>query len=201
MITRDAPKLGWFAKSLLGLAVLFPLCICGLFFGWPTGGGKEASKKSSCQSNLKQIISGAQIYASDNNDAMPPFYSFEGTEPATRFRGALNPYLKSDEVYLCLLDDTVWGPGDERGQMRKAMPGAMSHVHPYSLKWVVPDFLAGNRILKESDIKAPEKTPYMRDPLRFGPDGAYSYHGKGIMTGYLDGHVRYKIPVDDKADF
>ena len=118
MITRDAPKLGWFAKSLLGLAVLFPLCICGLFFGWPTGGGKEASKKSSCQSNLKQIISGAQIYASDNNDAMPPFYSFEGTEPATRFRGALNPYLKSDEVYLCLLDDTVWGPGDERGQMR-----------------------------------------------------------------------------------
>ena len=76
-----------------------------------------------------------------------------------------------------------------------------THVHPYSLKWVVPDFLAGNRILKESDIKAPEKTPYMRDPLRFGPDGAYSYHGKGIMTGYLDGHVRYKIPVDDKADF
>ena len=191
----EKKKLGWLAKSFLGIAVLFPLCCLSTFF-WPFGySGKDDAKRSYCQSNLHQILIGCQIYASDNNDAFPPFYTFEGTPSAAKFRDSIRNYLKNDEVYLCPSDHSVWAPPDSVSTFRKPLPGAMSHVHSYSLQGVIPEYSAGKRMIKVSQIGSPETTVYMRDPIFSGPDGPYSFHGKGIMIGYLDGHVKYRTPV------
>ncbi len=188
----EKKKLGCLAKSFLGIGVLFPLCCLSTFI-WPLGySGKDDAKRSSCMSGVKQVIIGCQIYASDNNDAFSPYYTFEGTQSATKFRNALKPIMKnaSEYVYLCPSDPSdpsVWPPISDLNSPRKALPGAMSHVHSYSLQRVIPGYSAGKRVLNVSQIESPESVPYMRDPLLLGADGPYSFHGKGIMIGYLLG--------------
>jgi prepilin-type processing-associated H-X9-DG protein len=191
----EKQKFGCLAKSLLGIGVLFVLFCFGIF-GWPFGPSqKDMAKQYSCLSGVRQIIGGCEIYASDNDDAFPPYYTFEGTQPATNFRDSVRNYLKNDEVYVCPSDPSVWAPPDSVGTFRKPLPGAMSHVHSNSLQGVIPEYSAGKRVIKVSQIGSPETTVYMRDPIFSGPDGAYSFHGKGIMIGYLDGHVKYRTPV------
>jgi prepilin-type processing-associated H-X9-DG protein len=76
--------------GLLGftLEVLFPACGCG---------ARENARRSSCQSNLKQIALGYAQYAQDYDGHSPPVSS----GPSKGWVDVLQPYLKSRQLFQC----------------------------------------------------------------------------------------------------
>ncbi|RYX85525.1 DUF1559 domain-containing protein [bacterium] len=63
---------------------------------------RENARKSSCQSNLKQIGLGLMQYTQDYDEAMPIIWNGEG-----EWMDAVQPYIKSYQLFVC--------PSDSRG--------------------------------------------------------------------------------------
>lgn len=85
---------------------------------------KEASKKTVCLSNMKQIGLSVQLYVGDNDDTL--FFragwanSRSGNIPqsnAARWWNLLTPYLKSHEVFRCPSDSLPTPSKDETGSL------------------------------------------------------------------------------------
>ncbi|PQV64432.1 prepilin-type processing-associated H-X9-DG domain-containing protein [Abditibacterium utsteinense] len=70
---------------LIFAAILFPVF----------ARARENARRAACQGNMKQISLGAMQYAFDHKGKFP-----SGTTMAS-WKKALNPYLKSDALYLC----------------------------------------------------------------------------------------------------
>ncbi len=167
-------------------ALLIPVC--------SSGGG---SPKSSCISNLKQLGTATAIYASDNDDAIPANYSFDGVESQTKYMDAIFPYTKNKQILLC--------PQEQRNILEKGttpteegIPGKMDFVHCLTLRGVIPNFSENKRFLNLSKLMDQSKVPYLRDPIRgYGTAkdnkdiGFLSPHGGGFVTVYLDTHAKY----------
>jgi prepilin-type N-terminal cleavage/methylation domain-containing protein/prepilin-type processing-associated H-X9-DG protein len=66
---------------------------------------REKARQASCQSNVKQITLGMQMYAQDYDETLP--YSIMGTMPAPLWSvfEAVEPYLKNQQILLCPSDD------------------------------------------------------------------------------------------------
>src|SRR5215216_1456391 len=63
---------------------------------------RENARRSSCQSNLKQIGLGLMQYTQDYDEAMPIIWNGEG-----EWMDAVQPYIKSYQLFVC--------PSDSRG--------------------------------------------------------------------------------------
>ena len=77
-------------------AILFPVF----------GRARENARRSSCQSNLKQIGLGWMQYSQDYDERIVP-YSSDGssfTGVSHNWATALQPYLKSTQIYVCPSD-------------------------------------------------------------------------------------------------
>ncbi len=61
---------------------------------------RENARRSSCQSNLKQIGLGVLQYTQDNDERFPPLY-LSSTQPLGNWAQAIFPYVKSAQVYRC----------------------------------------------------------------------------------------------------
>ena len=91
-------------------AILFPVF----------GQAKEAAKKTSCLSNMKQIGVSMQIYLNDSDDMYPG-----GLQTITDPRNAgdnripidlqLQPYVKNDNIWTCPSDDSRDTPASDTG--------------------------------------------------------------------------------------
>ncbi len=104
-------------------AILFPVF----------GRARESARRSSCQSNMKQIGLGMQQYQQDydervvpyrnavpnpySNAANDPFLGTSGT-PSTRTASFMNvlldPYIKSEQIWLCPSNPDAWVNVDRR---------------------------------------------------------------------------------------
>lgn len=74
---------------------------------------RENARKSSCQSNLKQISLGVAQYAQDNDEAYPGYYFRKTFNPADGFLGwteLIQPYVKSVQVFQCPSEKQPAGP-------------------------------------------------------------------------------------------
>ena len=184
--------------TVLGILSLFLLS-----FVVPTT-DKESSKKTACLSNVKQISLSVTIYEADNNDYLPPYFTFEGESQSKGLMASLRPYLKNREnVFTCPADLVVMN------QLKSGAAGVnpMSYVNCLSLKKLIPHFADGNRSINVSkDIQSPALTGYLRDPVRgLGTvkdskgvehqNAIMSPHEDGFAVAYFDGHVkRIRIP-------
>src|SRR6476659_7951599 len=74
---------------------------------------RENARRSSCQSNLKQIGLGLLQYAQDYDERLPFFfYGVDGnaTDPPTvanpryKWMDAIYPYVKSEQIFACPSD-------------------------------------------------------------------------------------------------
>src|SRR5436190_15559888 len=81
-------------------AILFPVF----------GRARENARRSSCQSNLKQLGLGLLQYTQDYDEMLPAGYN--GVPPAgngfwgTGWAGCIYPYVKNGQVYVCPNDTT-----------------------------------------------------------------------------------------------
>jgi prepilin-type N-terminal cleavage/methylation domain-containing protein/prepilin-type processing-associated H-X9-DG protein len=82
-------------------AILFPV------FGW----ARENARRTSCQSNLKQIGLGLLQYAQDYDENLPFAYFGTNNNSDTtnnyKWMDAIYPYVKSEQVYNCP-SDTIY---------------------------------------------------------------------------------------------
>jgi hypothetical protein len=134
------------------------------------------------------------MYSSDNDDYFPPYYSFDGVEKQKAFMVANRPYLKNDELYICPVELGNISENKPSNPSTEGIPGKLDYVNCLSLKGVIPNYSTGKRLLSESSVNDPAKTPYMRDVIRGyeNKDGARftSSHGSSFSVGYLDTHVK-----------
>jgi prepilin-type processing-associated H-X9-DG protein len=177
---------------LIGFGMLAVAAVIYPIFANARGGSKK-----SCISNLKQIDLGNIMYGSDNNDNLPPYFTFEGNENANKLTTVLKPYLKNEMVYLCPQDAVT------HSEYQEGILGKMSYVHCLSLKGAIPEFSNGKRQLS---LKIPNvaEIPLFRDPIRgfgienkSGPSGFLSPHGSAFIVAYLDGHVKARKQIDE----
>ncbi len=94
-------------------AILFPVF----------GRARENARRSSCQSNLKQIGLGFQQYAQDNDGWTPGSITFGKQLSGTTNRGTswpttIFPYIKSEQIFAC--------PSGESDKVRRAILGPTS---------------------------------------------------------------------------
>lgn len=69
---------------------------------------RENARRSSCQSNLKQIGIGMMQYTQDYDEVLP--CALYGGLSGMRWWQAVNPYLKSSQIFLCPSD--IKAPAD-----------------------------------------------------------------------------------------
>jgi prepilin-type processing-associated H-X9-DG protein len=170
---------GWLLAFGHCAAILFPV------FAVPGHGHRP-----SCVSHLKQVTLSVIMYASDADDRLPPFFSFDGEESTKQFMKVTMDYCKNEQIFICPKDK---GYPDENlaGPYKK-----MSYVHPLALKRIIPDFYKGNRVVALIDNSIPnlETTVYLRDPIRHDPkiedNTIHSPHEEGFNVSYLDGHAK-----------
>lgn len=65
---------------------------------------RENARRTSCQSNLKQIGMGASQYLQDYDEGFPGYFFYISPNTANGIRGwaeLLQPYLKSKEIFQC----------------------------------------------------------------------------------------------------
>lgn len=76
-------------------AILFPVF----------GRARENARRSSCQSNLKQIGLGMLQYAQDYDEkTVGPDYGNTGSGATYAWRDAVYPYIKSEQIFMCPSD-------------------------------------------------------------------------------------------------
>ncbi len=63
---------------------------------------RENARKSTCQSNLKQIGIGMSMYIQDYDETLPAPYVFNGpTPPRIRWHELVQPYVKNTQIRFC----------------------------------------------------------------------------------------------------
>ena len=164
------------------------------------------SPRTLCLSNLKQLSLGVTLYTTDYDDLSPISYSFDGVNSQTKFMEAVYPYTKNRDHFICPQEkkDIKENGAVPSGE---GIPGKMNYVHCLFLRGLIPEFSTGKRVLNMNKVPNQAVVPYLRDCIRgYGQDkntkvvGFLSPHGAGFVTAYLDGHVKYKSPVDINTD-
>jgi len=154
---------------------------------------REAARKASCSSNLKQIGIGMMQYTQEYDERYPNLLS---PTPNPDFPVLLNPYLKSKDIYRC--------------------PSASSNVWPINT-W--PDGVktdssyAINNLLTQpaislAEVKVPSSTVLGSDNSTefiaiFGKDVIQvgeQRHGGGVNMLFADGHVKFRLNAKGAAD-
>ena len=190
-----------FAGELLAVIALLTVIGVVLVPFLASSGPREHPR--SCLSSVKHLSISVVMYESDNNEAMPPYFTFDGAEQTQKFIDVTLPYTRKKELYLCPSDNEGNRDGPE------GLAGKISYVHCLSLKGVIPRFSEGNRLFLVSEINSNSgTTPFLRDPIRgFGTTNMkggetsnpafLSPHGAWFNIAYLDAHVKGKKPIDE----
>ena len=79
--------------------------------------------RSPCLSNLKQLAISIFMYQADEDDAVPPYFTFDGRDKVDHFVAATRLYTKNKAVYSCPQDSAP----DSLSQ--EGVAGKMTYVH------------------------------------------------------------------------
>ena len=139
---------------------------------------REKARESSCLSNLRQIGTALQMYASDYDDYLPLANEYPASPPPAdgyhegppSIRDILYPYVKNTQIYRCASDkDKMW---ETQGQSYDYGYGSLDLLMPIQT------------------IDA----PWGREASTVLLAGDYSpdWHTKGPNVVYADGHAKIK---------
>lgn len=106
--------------TLLELMVVVVVLLIIAAIVWPVFvRSREPHPRNNCQNNLNQIAIAFKQYINDYNERYPLVVVTDSTAdkgiPAYGWADALQPYLKSDQVFQCPLDSTEAAPYSKPG--------------------------------------------------------------------------------------
>lgn len=160
---------------------------------------REAARKSSCASNLKQIGIAVMQYTQEYDELYPSVADVD----KPNFPVLLHSYLKSKDVYRCpsATDANAWDVKTwADGVATKSSYGANS--------FLIVNLTANPQVMSLSEVKAPASTVLGFDsPVEFagifGKDiitVGEQRHGGGVNMLFADGHVKFRLNVKGGAD-
>ena len=91
---------------------------------------RENARRSSCQSNLKQIALGVKQYVQDYDERFPPEGAGLVTDPG--WAVSTQPYLKSEQIFQCP-SETQGAPSGATLAERGAQPGFSDYYINYNV--------------------------------------------------------------------
>ena len=97
---------------------------------------KEAAKKASCLSNMKQLGVSTMLYINDYDDVYPKGYYYELDGPTAgrrvQFAYILQPYMKNVQIFKCLTDYVPTPPASSSGYVDLTVP-ELSYIPNYAV--------------------------------------------------------------------
>jgi prepilin-type N-terminal cleavage/methylation domain-containing protein/prepilin-type processing-associated H-X9-DG protein len=127
---------------------------------------RENARRSSCQSNVKQIMLGVMQYTQDYDEKYPPSYTYTGPSIVGVWYTYVQPYVKSTQIFKCPSDSNT------------AIAGLSTLVVPdgFAVSYAANYDLGGDAsgiIRSLSAVESPATTVYMSDSgMRAdGPNG------------------------------
>ncbi len=167
---------------------------------------RENARKSTCQSNLKQIMTGTLMYIQDYDEYSLPCY-LSGAS-GLYFDSLLQPYVKNTGVFTCPSDPGVFGYGHSHSIFGWSTWGiSMATVtHPAetiyyadsatdATSWATyhaaPDekYPGGQRAMR-----APNQDPMVAPPGCCGAQTLNARHMNACNIAFTDGHVKTMKP-------
>ena len=173
---------------------------------------RENARKSTCQSNLKQISMGLLQYVQDYDERLPASYQWviEGQNwPLIKWAALTIPYTKNAGIYTCPSDQPGtdggngvpgWTPGPiSYAANPRIMPGVRgpfdgftgSITHPAQTLLIFDAWQAGRYCCVPNSEDGNGPTCNAR-ACGIGRDGTdISRHMQGFNAAFVDGHVKW----------
>ena len=161
------PSRTWVWQTLGCLTMLF---IVGAILFPVFARARPKACSNNCLSNVKQLMLGQLMYASDNHDQFPPAQDWAWREM---------PYVKNEQIFAC--------PNETKPRKYGAAPHQLS----YTMN------LAANEA-RQSSLAAPAELPVIFDGTEVcGGVGAAAFrHNDGVNVGFADGHAKWIAKKD-----
>lgn len=173
---------------------------------------REAARKTTCSSNLKQIMTGMLMYAQDYDEKFPagksncshgPFDSWNqagmGVDDfhmqAFFFAFMIQPYVKNTQLFDCpSVPDNNWKDWFSGGQAPNVMRAAGFRTMDY--EWKLADALAARCGHGMSSYNVPASMGMVYENWNSGaPHDGVSQEARHVQSsmnvGFADGHVKF----------
>jgi prepilin-type N-terminal cleavage/methylation domain-containing protein/prepilin-type processing-associated H-X9-DG protein len=165
---------------------------------------RENARRASCMSNLKQIGLGILQYTQDYDERYPPNYTNTATPPVIYYYMALDPYIKSTQIWACpsqsdaggipagggfvyadrinyFYNTNIAGGGPSSTIGTPLSLAAISSPSEVFLLWdMEPGYLSSNMY----------SAPDVRSAMRPGLTAGTGLHLSGENYAFADGHVK-----------
>ena len=164
---------------------------------------RENARRSSCQSNFKQIALGIAQYTQDYDERYPNILAASATNPGIGWALAVQPYLKSEQIFQCPSDSAAT-PDATTMELRSEQPGFSDYYINYNLAGNDGSGLSesaldysSNTVLNGEDTAATSRASANKPTggLATGTGSATpARHLEGANYGFADGHVKWLRP-------
>lgn len=151
---------------------------------------RENARRSSCQSNLKQLTLAVVQYTQDYDERFPLGLWVDGVGNHHTALDNIQPYLKSTQVGICPSDSD---PPD----VNLGLPGSMPVSYTANDKISTAPMFSGLNPVTLAEIKQSARLPLIWDAINtstnpFMPNViAARRHLEGANCAFVDGHVKW----------
>ncbi len=181
---EEKRPLGSLRKGVLGMG--FVLILAALLYRLLVP-FRPSLYQAGCISNLKQLSTIQVLYSSDFDDALPPFYSFDGANAGAALVRATKAYAKNSLIFACPFSPQA---------KKKTMEADPELGYDHFVLILREQNSSG--VIKTSDIWNPAEKAWMHDPIskwELMPDGerVENFHApylNELTTSFFDTHVK-----------
>ena len=184
---RVGGRRGYTLVELLIVIVIVALLAAILFPAFARA--RENARRSSCQSNLKQISLGAMQYIQDYDERFPLGITTEGGGVYANSFDLLQPYLKDTRVGNCPSDS-------EPPSVDLHLPGSKPVSYAANVKITTAPFLGESSPPSMAQVGQSSRLPLIWDATNVSMDPVPDVkvarrHLEGANCLFADGHVKW----------